>query len=403
MKPIFEEGKNTINGEKSFKFQSPTGFHLIIISARVKGEKQISPVATDDEDLIVEIDNKTFPKLNQPNRKIDSPAAFSGGKQQNLSKTIYYLTYLQKDDHSIVLKTGKLGTANLEKLEVYKIDLKPEFEWELNNTAEDGDRRAWITFVLYNLPIQEFSITITYSRRKGDSDDVKVKIDGQVQNNLIKDFKHYLWYFAGSWIPFISTTKTETQTFTVSLPIGLHYLELDADRMPTLERMHFYFGSLPTPKRIPTVDDPKWTEDFNNDSEAILLARVIFGEGENQPQAAKVGIGFTVINRIKKQRSNWGLNIRDVITGTDHYNAMWDRDTKDKVRDPLGKAGEDRVKAWYDSYHAARGVLDGSLTDPTFGATNFHSFPDPQMFPSWATQKNFKIKIGKIYFYELES
>lgn len=54
------------------------------------------------------------------------------------------------------------------------------------------------------------------------------------------------------------------------------------------------------------------------------------------------------------------------------------------------------------SYEAAKGILSESLKDPTNEATNFHSFSNTEEFPSWATEENFKIKLGDIYFYELE-
>lgn len=386
-------------------FSSTSAYHLIALTARVKGEKQLNGNTTDDEDLTVQIDGKSFPKLYSNNDLIDSPAAFSGGKQHNLSKTVYFLTYLQGRDHKLVLNTDNPpGTATFEKMEIYTFGSVDQLTFEPKIQAEDGDRRSWIAFALDSIPLQGIEISITYSRRKRDSDDVKVKIDGQTQGNILRSIKNFFWYFAGLLIPKIPPTKTESRTFETNFSSGLHYIELDADRMPTLEKVTLNFGSQPSiPKRVPTANDPEWTENFDDDTEVILLARVIFGEAEDQPKEAKIGVGFTVVNRVKKQRSNWGLNIRDVILGTDHYNAMWDKNTLDKVRDPLNKAGEDRKKAWLDSYKAAAGILDESLTDPTSGATNFHSFNDPQMFPSWATEKNFKIKIGAIYFYELES
>lgn len=401
---IYEDKrKRTIKNQEEIKFSSTSPYHLFILTVRAKGEKQISDSSTDDEDLIVQIDNKTFPQLGS-NRLLNSPAAFSGAALHNLAKTVYFLIPLQGKDHKLILKTDNPpGTAMFENLKIYTLDRIDKLTLEPKIQAEDGDRREWLTFVLDNLPLEGVNVTITYARRKRDSDDVKIKIDGKIQGNFLRDIKHFLWYFAGSLIPRISSIKSESQTFASTLSSGLHYIELDADRMPTLERIILNFGILPVKKRIPTVDDPEWTGNFDDDTESILLTRLIFGEAEDQPGEAKIGVGFTAINRVKKQRSNWGLNLKEVILKENAYDALWNPDRKDKVRNPLKKASPKTKQAWEQSYAIAKGILDNSLSDPTSGATNFHSFTDKEDFPFWATDNNFKIKLGDLYFYELES
>lgn len=157
-------------------------------------------------------------------------------------------------------------------------------------------------------------------------------------------------------------------------------------------------------KRIPTVDDPEWTGDYNDDPDDILFARLIFGEAENQPRNTKIGVGFTVMNRVKKQRSHWGTTLRGVILKENQYDALWNIHRRDNVRNPLQNATKPTMDAWKESYKIASGILDGSFDDPTDGATHFHSFTERQkgLWPSWAVEKNFKMKLGDIYFYELE-
>lgn len=404
MKLVYEDKKKRIiKNQDEIKFSSASLYYLIILTARAKGEKQISDYSTDDEDLTVQIDNKIFPKLGTT-RQVDSPAAINGGRIHNLSKTVYFLTYLEGKDHKLILKADDPpSTATFESLEIYTLDSTGRLTLEPKIQAEDGDRRPWVTFVLDNIPLQDVAVTTTYSRRKRDSDDVKVKIDSQTQENLLRNIKHFLWYFAGSLIPIISPTRTETQVFTTNLFQGLHYIELDADRMPTLEKITFNFSSkLPTQKNIPTVDNPKWTGSFDDDTDEMLLARLIFGEAEDQPKEAKIGVGFTVFNRIKKQQAHWGFNLREVILKEFQYDSLWNRDRKEKVINPLLESDEATKQAWLDSYKVAQELLVGSVKDPTNGATHFHSYKRLQDFPSWAIEKNFKVKVGKMYFYELE-
>lgn len=406
MKVIYEDRKKrVIKNQEEIKFSSSSNFHLIILTGRAKGEKQISGPSTDDEELTLEIDGKVFPKLGADSKNVlDSPAAINRGRSHNLSKTVYFLIYLSGKDHKIILKTDNPpDTATFESLEVYTLDLTDTLTLEPKLKAEDGDRKEWITFVLDNTPLQDLAVTITYSRRKRDSDDVKVKIDGQIQGNILRDIKHFLWYFVGSLIPLISPTRTETQVFTANLSQGLHYIELDADRMPTLEKITINFGNtLLAPKRIPTVDDPQWTGDFADDTEEILMARMILGETENQPKEARIGVGFTVLNRLKKQNPNWGYSVREIILKDSQYDGMWNEYTYQKVRDPLSDTSENRLQQWKESYEVAVGVLSTKLSDTAKGATNFHSFTDPKDFPNWATRETYRAKLGDIYFYELE-
>ena len=100
-----DKNKRIIKDRESVNFSSFSSLHLIVITARVKGEKQISNSATDDEDSTVKIDNKSF----------SSAAAFSGGSLRGFAKTTYFLIFLKGNDHKIELTTDKLpNTATLE-------------------------------------------------------------------------------------------------------------------------------------------------------------------------------------------------------------------------------------------------------------------------------------------------
>ncbi len=154
-------------------------------------------------------------------------------------------------------------------------------------------------------------------------------------------------------------------------------------------------------KKIPSVDDPEWTGDLNDDTEQMILARMILGEAENQKEEAKIGVGFSVLNRVKKNKKSWGNNIHAVILKKSQYDSFWNKDTKDKVRDPFYKNVS--VLIWTQCYEVAGVVLRWEISDPTFGATHFHSYKKQKDFPWWATKKNFKVKIDEMYFYELKA
>lgn len=313
MQLIFEDrSKRIIKGQEEIKFSSSSGFHLIILTGRAKDEKQLSKLATDDEELTLEIDGKIFPKLGSNSKQVlDSPAAINGGRSHNLSKTVYFLIYLEGKNHKIILKTDNPpDTATFESLEVYSLDLVDILTLEPKLQAEDGDRREWIPFVLDNLALNEFIVSFNLKRRFLDSDDVKVIVDGEIKRNDRNLFRK-LWYFIAS----IFIGEIQTETFNVNLSEGLHYIEFWADRMPTLEKITFNFGSLPPAKRIPTVDDPEWTGDFADDSDQIILARAIFGEARSTllPDKARIAVGWSIRNRVEDSR--WPNTYQEVING----------------------------------------------------------------------------------------
>lgn len=280
-----DKTKRTIYNQEKINFSSYFSYHLIVITARAKSEKQLGKYVTDDEDLIIKIDNKIFPKLNSKDL-IDSPAAFSGGKLHNLAKTIYFLTFLNGGEHTITLLADKpTNTATFESLEIYTLkDINKKVKINQDIQAEDGDRRPWLTFILDNLPLRSIKSKITYSRRKQDSDDVKIKIDGEIQTEPTSKIKHFFWKFAGSKLSWEFPTKTKTKRFWPWLPQGLHYIEFYADRMPTMRKLalNLKYTKIRTEKtadRIiqnyaPVIKDTAM--EFNVDP--VVVAAVIYQE-----------------------------------------------------------------------------------------------------------------------------
>ena len=409
MESIHQDKQRRIVKEKEeIKFSSFSSFHLIIITARARSEKQISKQTADDEELTVTADDKTFPKLETKEALLDSPASFNGGKLHNFSKTVYFLTFLKGKNHIITLKTDEPhNTSTFERLEIYTLSLEKTFTLNIKNQAEDGNRRPWITFVLDNLPLKSTTPTITYSRRKRDSDDVKVIIDGQTQGNLLRTIKHFLWKYVGSRIDRFSS-KTETETFTVNLPQGLHYVEFDADRRPTLQKITFNFGTVPPlPKGIPTGDHPKWTGSFSDDTEVMLLARIIFGESRNQPKETKVGVGWAVKNRIGKGELIHPRKVHntyhDVILDEGQYASLTDSNVRPRLEDPLNTDDPGEKKAWYESYEVATEVISGRVPDPTGGALFFHDDSMTQdEFLEVVPRALYITTIGRMLFYRIK-
>lgn len=401
--------KKVIKVEEEIVFSSFSSFHLIVVTARAKGEKQLTEGSTDDEDLTATIDEKTFPKLGTTGDLIDSPASFSGGQLHGLAKTIYFLTFLKGRKHRIVLRAEEPpGTANLEELEVYGVGLDERFDLVVNQQAENGDRRPWLTFVLDNLPLKSFTPSITYYRRFRDSDDVKVISDGGVRTSLSRKFKHFFWFFVGSLIPKLSF-KTERDKFLVDFPPKLHYLEFQADRTPTFHSLTLDFGVRPAvPQCVPTVESPKWTEDLYDDTQEIILARLIFGESRNRPKEEKVAVAWVVRNRLLVGNRDFGFSYHEIILKNDgvHYqfSPMNPRETDNfpLLIDPLKSGDIVTVLAWKESYEVASGVVSGRVVDPTDGAVFFHSKDlSKEGFLERVPRAVYLKEIGRFRFYGL--
>lgn len=217
MEQIFEDAnKRTINKVEDINFTvNSAGIYIIKIAAR----------ATNTEILKVKIDQKEY---------VNKPAIFSGRELKGLKKSVFWVLSLNSGSHTVSLIPQSAGT--LEQIKVYPFTR----ELLINNQAEDGDRRPWITFVLVGLGLTQIVVNLTLKRRFRDSDDVKVVIDGQTKRNT-RSLLHKLWYFVAS----IFLGEFQSEIFILNFSGGVHYLELWADRMPVLKTAVFPGISLP--------------------------------------------------------------------------------------------------------------------------------------------------------------
>lgn len=256
MEIIFEDNKKRqIIGREEISLPVKTsGLYFLEVSARVKGEKQLG--SSDDEDLRVEINGKKFSALNNSSRYLDTPAAFSGGQLKNLLKTVYFFLEFAMGEQTVTLVSDR--SATFEGIKVTKLDLTTDgtAELSLESQAEDGDRRPWITFALINLALQNFSLDLNLKRRFIDSDDVKIIVDGKIARNNRSLF-HKFWYFIAS----ILTGEEQKAIFPTNLSVGLHYVELWADRMPMLHNTKFAFGN--RGREIQQYQDVKFGRNYN--------------------------------------------------------------------------------------------------------------------------------------------
>lgn len=278
MKSIFSDHKErVIDTLERVDFNvKQKGIYLIQVSAKTKDEKQLS--GTDDEDLRVEIDCRKFPLLTNQQRYFDSPAAFSGGAVHGLAKGVFIIIWLDTGNHQLNLIPDLAATVlGIDIRQISENSSLSEFDLSLNLTAEDGDRRDWLTFVLVDASLKSFTPELILKRRFIDSDDVKITINDSIRkahyNNCQK-----LWYFVASLL----RGEQQSKEFKVNLSIGLHYIELAADRTPTLNTISFSSLTFQIPITIQEKIDYR-AKQYNLDPKVML--RLAKRESQFDPRA----------------------------------------------------------------------------------------------------------------------
>ncbi|MBI2444229.1 MAG: cell wall hydrolase [Candidatus Magasanikbacteria bacterium] len=387
----------TITADFEYTFKvSADGLYAITINARCRSIAQTG--ASNDEDLRVEIAGRQFREL-PPIDKVqyyNIPPAWNGTELKGLTKTIVFILRLAAGDWR--LKLTPRGEAVIERQPaIHLIANLAVVEFKPDTQAEDGDRRPWYTFVLVGLPLQSVSADVSVGWHWWDGDDVKLVIDGAIQKNSESRF-HRGWLWSASlWQLF--GDKREQKRIEVNLQRGLHYIEFGADRTPTLHAVSLDLGAGGA-KRTPTREDPKWTgNNFADDSDQMILARMIFGEARSASNKARAGVGWTARNRLTI--GGWrGRIYREVILKNSQYSAFNQGDpNRLLVEDPLRAENLIDKQAWLDCYDLAGQIIAGEVDDPTNGATNYYD--QSITAPSWATKENFIIKIDTIFFHRL--
>ena len=137
------------------------------------------------------------------------------------------------------------------------------------------------------------------------------------------------------------------------------------------------------------------TNDFSKDSDAFLLARMLYGEARNCSKEEKIAIAYTALNRIHDGVDWNGKTLRRVLLNPWQYscfiNYSWDNinKTEDKKLKEIKRninLNRQRLmnpakEEFAECLDAASGVLSGKYSDSTNGATHYHT---SEIRPDWA-------------------
>ncbi len=392
-----------IKNNFTYSFEIPEeGIYFIEIIASAKSWwqnlKSLKSFFNDD-DLAAKIDDIEFPKLNGKKGLFDSEAAWNGNNLKGLSKAGIFIINLRKGNHAL----NFLADQNpiLESISIFKIENNEEINYipEVNNPAQDGNRRQWMAITLVNLPIKNLNIKAVARKysNNADDDDIKLIIDGNIQKNETEK-SHKNWFWCGR----VSDNREKEFNQELNLTKGLHYIELWADRMPVIKSLKIIINSIEPVKIIPNADNPEWTGDFNDDPEDIILARLILGEASSQPQEAKSWVGWSVINRTQA-KSWWPDTVHGVILQEGQFDPLKPKDPNfSKITNPLDFKNINEIdkKTWYECFEIAKKIILDKTNSPT-EATHFHGIGITRKWFEEIVVPNgrFLKKIGDTYFY----
>ncbi len=371
------------------------GLYAISIRARCQGKRFFG--FKKEQNLRVKINGTQFREIPpEKNMQLfNIPPAWNGTEIRGLSKTVVFVLPLNVEDYTFNFFAE--SEALIEKFEYKLLPDLHHVNFDLNEQAEDGNTRPWYTFAFINMPLLSIKAAISTQWHFLDGDDVKLIIDNNVEQNSESE-KHHDWLWSAK-AKLFSEPKREEKTFDKNLQSGIHYIEFWADKTPTLHQAQFDLGDF-QPKRIPTVKDPEWTDDFNDDTGQMLLARLILGEAENQSKETKIWVGGAVLNRVKAKA--WPNTIHEVILQKGQYDPFKPENINfPKVTDPLNEdKSKLRLRNWQDCYEIAQKLLSEEMINPTT-ATHFHGIGVTKewFIEHLVPQGKFLKQINDTYFY----
>ena len=140
---------------------------------------------------------------------------------------------------------------------------------------------------------------------------------------------------------------------------------------------------------------------WDEDGDAVCLAKNIYFEAGNQPLAGKVAVAHVVLNRM--EHSSYPKDVCGVVYQAKDYYTSWTGNVIPKrgmcqfswycdgrSDEPLD------TDTFFESYKIAQDVLLDKYPDITEGATHYHA---DYIYPYWAQHLNETVTINNHIFY----
>jgi len=128
-------------------------------------------------------------------------------------------------------------------------------------------------------------------------------------------------------------------------------------------------------------------------ADTTFLALVAWREARGESAAARLGVMFTVLNRVAKP-GWWGRDVMGVIFQRFQYSSMTDGGDPNLVQWP---ASGDAI--WQECLEHATMALAGTAPNPVQQADSY--FDDSIVKPGWAANATFVVTLGRLNFYQV--
>ena len=154
-----------------------------------------------------------------------------------------------------------------------------------------------------------------------------------------------------------------------------------------------------------------------------LLALTIWGEARNQGHVGMEAIGHVIMNRINHHEKKYGEDLQSVVLNPHQFSCWSDADqNKEKIQrmSLIDQAIQNQeapngvdydewfselkktpdwtdYQAWIQAYKIAENILKGRSSDPTHGATMYHTVSSN---PKWTHKVRPTVQIGSHIFYK---
>lgn len=250
------------------------GVYLIEVTASAKSKLQNFFSGYRADKLNLQIAGKIFDQ---------NASIWNGYLLKGLSKTIVFVLPLRIGCY--YLRFIAENKPFLEEIKIYQItDKRIFFKPNINNPAQDGNRRPWYSFIFYNIGLKQFSLTASANKRKSgffkdDDDDLQLVFNDQRIINKQTNWHKY-WYWCGRLLRGTEQTYSQKSDFRPDL----NTIELNADRRPLLKRIDLGLDAVK--ENLPIVKQYKSIagEDYNRYDEEILKAVDFWNKEFSQQQ-----------------------------------------------------------------------------------------------------------------------
>lgn len=130
-----------------------------------------------------------------------------------------------------------------------------------------------------------------------------------------------------------------------------------------------------------------------NSHDLHIMALTIYGEARGESYAGKVAVANVIKNRYligkKYRKHTWGNSISGVCLANKQF-SVWNDGGRF-----LNRVGKNNYH-YQQSYAIAKGVMNGSIKDNTYGANHYHA---TYVKPKWSRRLTHTITIGNHIFY----